>query len=266
MNFFLKYRTLANLWWQNGFVYRASIFFWRLRQFLSSFMALTVWSVIFSHQQQVLGYNQQSMIGYIFLISIAESIIISTSLHGLANDIYSGTISNILLKPVSLFGYLLSAEFADKLKNLIFTFIEAGILIAIFQPKLPTLTALNVLFFLVVLFIGLAIQFLIQLLLGSIGFWSPETWAPRFLLYTVIHMIAGKLFPLDILPQFLQKILFLTPFPYFGYIQTQIFLGRWQGLSIPLSFVIGLIWIGLLYLLVQNIWKKGLKEYTAVGR
>lgn len=262
----LKYVTLLKLFWQNGFVYRTSLLLWRFRNFLASLMSLTVWSVIYTNQSQFLTYQKDQMIGYIFLIAVLQSLILSSTLHSLASDIYNGHITNILLKPMNFFYYLITNEVADKLKNFAFVLIEVLILFLIFNPVLiiPNLT--HLILFIISIFIGLSIFFLVLFLLGTIGFWSPETWAPRFLLFVFIDFTSGKLFPLDILPLVIQKLVYLTPFPYFSYVQTQIYLGKLSIEGSLRNIFISSIWLIILALSSIKVWKKGIKEYTAVGR
>lgn len=260
-----KYLTIAKLSWQNGLVYRTSLVMWRIRQFLSTLMALTIWQVLFDTQDQIFQYQQDQMIGYIFLISILQSTILTTIMHGLASDIYSGKISNILLKPLNIFYYLASLDIADKLKNIAFVIVETIILALIFKPTIILPSPIILLLFLLTVLIGIVIYFLVLLLLGSIGFWSPETWAPRFLFATFLQLTAGKLFPLDILPQTMQNILFFTPFPYLSYFQTQIFLGKLTTQQTISSVTMSVAWLIILTVVVKYVWKKGIKNYSAVG-
>lgn len=262
-----KYFKIFSLSWQNGFVYRVSLLLWRTRQFLSSLMSLTLWTVIFSSSGSAFGYTQSEMITYIFLASFLQSIILATALHPLSGKVYSGEITNQLLKPVSLFGYFAIEDVADKLRNMIFILIETAILFAIFQPVLPPMPSLPMLgLFLVLTVFGAVMHFFIELLFGSLGFWSPDTWGPKFLFFMFVDFTAGKLYPLDIMPEFLQKILFLTPFPYFSFVQTQVFLQKitFSG-ALQHVLVLGGWTIGLA-LLASWIWKRGMRDYAAAGQ
>lgn len=259
-----KYWQIVNIAWQNGFVYRASVFLWRFRQFISSLMALTIWSVIYSGRQELLGYNQESMILYIFIAAIIQSVVFPTALYNLSSQIYSGEVSSLLLKPVNFFGYLISQEFADKLKNFLFVLIEVYALWLIFQPQIFLPKMGVAFFFLVSVLIATGINFCITLLFAAIGFWSPDTWGPRFIFMTLVDFTAGKLFPLDILPQSLAKIVYLTPFPYLAFWPTQIFLGRVEpNVNQLLS---SLFWLIGLILLNYAIWRRGWKSYQAAGQ
>lgn len=260
-----KYLTLTNLTWQSGFVYRTSLIMWRVRQFLSTLMALTIWQVIYLNQDKVFDYPKNQMLGYIFLVSILQSIILSTIMHGLANEVYSGQISKILVKPINLFSYYISLDLADKLKNIVFSLFEGLILFLIFKPEiiLPALPIM--ILFMISILIGVAIFFLVQLMFGSLGFWTPETWAPRFLFFMFLNFTAGKMFPLDILPQTIQKIIYFTPFPYLSYFQIQLFLQRLSPDQISQFFAGAIFWLIFLSILVNKVWQKGIKEYTATG-
>lgn len=261
-----KYLTLFQLTWQNGLVYRVSILLWRLRQFLSSIMSLTIWSVIFQGQGAVFGYDQSQMITYIFVIGILQSLILASILHGLANTIYSGNLSYELLKPVNIYAYLGIQDLADKLKNFGFVVIESMLLFVIFQPDLVLPSFANSSLFIIWLIGGIMLNFFISLLFGAFGFWSPETWGPRFLFFMFLDFTAGRLFPLDILPELAQKLLFITPFPYLSFIQTQLFLEKVDSNQM-FSYSAGLLfWIVASGILVKIIWSRGLKDYAAAGR
>ncbi len=260
-----KYQALFRLSWQNSLVYRTSFILWRFRNFLSSFMSLTVWSVIYAGQDTILSYQKSDMINYVFLISLLQSIILTTALGGLASDIYNGKISDLLLKPLKLFGYFFTQDVADKLQNIVFSIVEIMLLAVIFHPTINWPSLSLFILFLVSVVIGVLLYLVVNLLFGSIGFWSPEVWAPRFLFFMFLDFTAGKLYPLNILPKVVQTILFFTPFPYFSYIQTQIFLQK-------VTFMQALGWVGLagvwaagLWFLFVKVWHKGLKEYNATG-
>ncbi len=264
-----KYWKLLTLFWQNGLVYRMSVFMWRVRRFLVALMSLTIWLTIYASSAEgatPFGYGRSSMMSYIFLVSVLQSFISATALDGLAQDVYTGTISNHLLKPISLYGYFIVQELADKLRNTTAMIFEFIALFVIFRPEFvkPSLSILG-LFVLWVLG-ALILKFCFSLLLGSLGFWSPKTWAPRFLFYSLLKFVGGQLFPLEVLPETIQKIIYATPLPYFSFIQTQLFLGKVSGAAALRHTLILAGWIVILGLSAKIIWNKGLRDYDAAGR
>lgn len=261
-----KYLTLLKLSWQNGLVYRTSLLIWRVRQLLSTIMSLTVWQVIFANQSQVFAYNQTQMISYVFLISILQSVVMATSLNGLAGQIYSGEISQYFLKPQRIFLTFATLEVADKARNLFFSLVEGIFLIIIFQPNIVFPDLIHALTFIVWTLLGTLMYFFITIIFGTFGFWSPDTWSAKFLFFIFLEFTAGKMYPLDILPSFLQSLLKLTPFPYLSYVQTQLFLGRLSPID-QLWYWIGLLsWTVLSWQLASRIWEKGAHGYEATGQ
>lgn len=261
-----KYLRFFTIHWERGLAYPFSFGMWRFRQLLSTIMSLTIWSVIFTQNGQVFGYSRDQMMSYIFIISVLQGAILATDLHTLAGNIYSGEISQLLIKPVKLFRYFASQELADKLKNLVFIVLEGLILYLVFRPVLVIPPLPTLLLFLTWVILGVIIHFFIEILFGTIGFWSPDTWGPKFLFFMVVDATAGKLFPLDIFPPVVQQALYLTPFPYLSYAQSQLFLGRlspevWVNQSVAL---VG--WAGILAVLATLVWRAGLRQYSAAGQ
>lgn len=246
--------------------YRTSFFMWRFRQFLLSFMALSVWAAVYQSNDSAFGYSQSELFSYIFLTTLLQNIILTTALNGLSGFIYSGDLSNLLVKPLNILGYLISRDAADKLFNIFFTIGEILLLWFIFKPTLiwPEIQLLP-LFILSIAF-GVILTFCLQVIFGSIGFWSPDTWGPRFLFYILIDLTSGKLFPLDVLPKTVQSLLFLTPFPYFTYAQVQFALGRFSYQEAWNSFGALTLWMAVLIFFAVSLWKKGMNQYQAAGQ
>lgn len=261
-----KYLALFNIAWQNGFVYRTNVLLWRFRQLISTLMALTVWTVIFSGQNESFGYSGEQMTTYIFLAAFLQSLILTTALNGLGQRIYSGQLSFDLIKPVNIFAYLGSEDLADKLKNVGFLLLETLILWAIFKPVFTWPNLETGIIFALWVIGGVVLNFFITLLFGSMGFWSPDIWGPRFLFFMFVDFTAGKLYPLDILPQAIQDFILLTPFPYFAFLQSQLFLQKLSDGEVLRYSGLLLFWIALFALIVRKIWQKGIKNYAAAGQ
>lgn len=260
-----KYLQYFQLSWQNGLAYPLSFGLWRLRQMISTLMSLTIWTLIYQDQAVAFGYTQSEMISYIFVVTLLQGAILATSLHSLASDIYSGTVSQILIKPVSMFGLAAAQEVADKAKNVIFICLEMVIFYLIFRPTLTVPDLPTMILFLIWVALAIILHFYIEILFGTMGFWSPQTWAPKFLFFVLVDITAGKLFPLDILPTWLQTIINLTPFPYLAYVQTQLFLGRLSPTEIA-GYSAGLVaWTVGLWIVARVVWQRGIKSYSAAG-
>jgi ABC-2 type transport system permease protein len=240
---------------------------WRIRLILGLLTAYFLWKAVFSGRDTLLGYSESAMITYILVASLLQSLVLATRSIDLAGIINSGDLSNILTKPISNFWYWLSRDLADKVLNIIFAAAELSILYLLLRPQLvfPPLAHLVPLV-LLVLPLATFLYYLINYLFGLLGFWTPEVWAPRFLLFVILQFVAGSLFPLDVLPLSIQKIVSFTPFPYLIFFPTQLYLGKVPGPQIITGIIAGLFWIVIFTFIVKITWAKGLKAYGAEGR
>lgn len=261
-----KYLTIMCLGIKQIFVYRLSFILWRLRSVFALGFVYFLWSSILINKTRLFSYSHEALITYILAINLISSLVMGTRMGEVADDILSGNIANDFLKPISYFKYMLSKEIADKGVNLFFSVIEIITLMLIFKPEvLIQSSTLNYLFFLIALILGVIISFFISLALSCLAFWSNDVWAPRFIYITVVSMLAGSLFPLDVLPKFLYNLLLLTPFPYLMYLPVKLFI---NGISMQLRFPIAMaiLWTILMFFISKIIWKYGVKNYSAYGR
>ena len=261
-----KYFKIFQITLSQFFVYRLSFILWRVRNIFNLFFLYFLWSSVFNNKTILFSYTQEKLIAYIMLINILSSLVLGTRTTDVANDILTGDIANYFLKPISFFKFLIAKEVADKFINFVFSVLEVILLLFIFKPHIFIQTnPLIYGFFVCALIIGITISFLISLCLSLMAFWSSETWAPRFIYFILVSMLAGTLFPLDILPKTIYNLLLFTPFPYLIFLPSKIFT---HGFSFDLliSTMIGIAWAVFLFYLTKIVWDKGIKNYSAYGR
>jgi ABC-2 type transport system permease protein len=261
-----KYWLLFQLHWQNTLTYPISFILWRVRMLMATLVAITLWSSIFQHQTSVFSYTANEMVTYIFLIAGLQSVILATSLNGLAQDIYNGNISKLFLQPFQPLRVFVTNELADKSMNVLGSVIETFLLWWWFRPLVVLPDLAHAVPFVLLLGIGMAIMFWAMLLIGCLGFYTPESWGVRFLFYMVAELTAGRLFPLDIFPPIFKNTLWFTPFPFLSYHQTQVFLQHYSPAQSWQLVAAGSVWVIGLGLIFHYYWQKGLKEYGAMGR
>lgn len=261
-----KYFTLFRVTVAEYFVYRLNFALWRIRVILNLILIYFLWSSIYLQNRDLFGYSREMMLTYVLLVSMLSDLLFSSKIHEVGVEILQGGIINKLLKPISFFSYLIVREVADKSVNMIFSISEILILISLTAPTLsiPQDTS-TYFFFALQIVLGLILSFFISLSISTIAFWTAEIWAPRFIYFILVFMLAGNYFPLDILPPVIFRFLLLTPFPYFIFLPAQIFI---KGISplYPLELVMTIVWICLAYLLARYLWTRGIKEYSFFGR
>ncbi len=260
------FRVFANTWGE-VLSYRFNFVMWRFRTVLQLLTMFFLWSALIPASGDLFGYSQSQMLTYILGTSLISSIVMSTRTGEIGDIINTGDLSNYLLKPVSFIKYWFARDLGDKAMNVVFSTIEIGILILLFQPPLFLQTnPVYLLLTIIACLISIIMYFFFNYLLGLFGFWSNEIWGPRFIFWILLGFFAGSLFPLDILPGPVFEVLKLLPFTYLLYFPLKIYLGSLGFSAIFQGLLVSFIWTLILYFAVQYVWKKGLKLYGAEGK
>lgn len=261
-----KYWELFRVTVEQYFVYRVNFVLWRFRVVLNLILIYSLWSAIYLNQREIVGYSQTQMLTYVLLISFLSDFVLSSKIHELSAEILTGDIINRLLKPWKFFGYLLTKEVADKSINISFSVIEIIALLLLLKPQIAPIPDISAIVVMIIhVCIGLAISFFMSFCISLFAFWSAEIWAPRFIYFILVFVLAGNYFPLDILPEPFYNALLFTPFPYFIFIPAQIYIKGLENYNF-LYLGIGLLWVLISYLCAKWLWKKGVKQYSFYGR
>jgi len=201
---------------------------------------------------------------YILFSSLVTTFISSSRISNLAYEIQSGGIMNLLLKPLSLFGYYAATDAADKLINLFFGLLEFSLIVYFFA--IPLVVPQQIAWSLFFVVCGVSISFSINLMLSFVGFWTPEVWAPRFLFMMLVTFVSGAYFPFDLFPPLAYRILLFTPFPYLYFLPTKIVVDGIQTPYFVQQLVCFVGWAVGLFYLANYMWKSGIKEFSFWGR
>lgn len=265
-----KYLRVFELGIQNHLAYRFNF----LARILFSLIPLTallmLWRTIYAGQPEetrIGGYTLAEMLAYYLVAAWVNALTAVTEDDWqIAADIRDGNINHLLAKPMDYLGYRLCLFASGRLiyagvallPLLTFVWLAA---VPVHVPRDPTVW----LCFCVSLVMTALLQFLISFALAMLAFWVLEVSTFIFIVYAFEYIASGHLFPLDILPEGLRRILPYTPFPYELYFPVSIWLGKttgsalWQGLSLQL------FWVVAAWALARWAWHRGLRRYGAVG-
>ncbi len=258
-----RYWQVFSVTLKEYFAYRLNFVLWRVRAVFSTLIILFLWLGVFDTNTSFGSYSKMGMISYVIYSSLITTCISSTRTSELAGEIQSGEIMNLLLKPLSVFGYYATTDAADKLMNSFFGIIECALIVLFFKISLVPPHQIGL--FIYFLLSAISISFSINLLLSFVGFWTPEVWAPRFLFMMIVFFLSGTYFPLDLLPPILYHILLLTPFPYLYFLPTKILVGGANPYLIQ-QLICSLGWSFGLFYLAKLVWNRGIKEFSFWGR
>jgi ABC-2 type transport system permease protein len=259
-----KYLSIFSITLQEIFTYRLNMIMWRVRQVFVFLIPFFIWKAVLGQGGTIYGYSFSAIMTYLFGTTILRSLVMGSRTIDLGGMINTGALTIPLMRPINMFNFFFIRDLADKLFNLGFMLLELPLIYFIFHP--PVFLQTNPLVLLsagLSIVLAVLIYFYINVIFGSLAFWSRDVWAPRFLLMVIMEFATGAMFPLDMLPEIWQRFISFTPFPYLLFIPLKIYLGSANAL---LQLAGSLTWVLLLRYLAKIVWKKGIRSYEAEGR
>lgn len=182
--------------------------------------------------------------------------------YRMVNDVESGAINSILVRPVSFYEYYLGQFVGYKLTSLAFSsvvpiFFSFLFNLSIIPARIPAVFCL-IGFYLILLH---TLSFLISCMAFKLTRVTSLTIAKNLTLW----VLSGELYPLDLLPSPLKEWIIALPFSSAVYLPVAYLTGRIESASFYQGFLsvgIGIVffaWIG------QTLWRRGLLSYTGTG-
>lgn len=194
-----------------------------------------------------------SLLPYYILVALISPLTISLVDDDLDDLTRSGDINNFLLKPFSLFKWLLVKEFSEKSLVFILLFPVFFIVALIYRLSLINLIAL-----ISSSLICFILSFSISYCVGLFCFWIDDFWAIHNVKFVVIQFFAGLVLPYTLFPHQLASLLKYSPFPYLVNWPARII----QNTASVEDFIIALFWVITIYGLSVILQKKAIVKYS----
>ena len=263
-----KYLRVFDIGLQNTFVYRWNFLLRSLFGVIPLIGTIFIWRAIFEQRGQPIGgYEYSTMIFYFMLVLVVDNLVSPTEDEWqIASDIRDGRMNAFLIKPMNYLGYRLSLYASYRV---LYTVVTALPLVVVFwwvreHLRMPE-HGLTWVAFGVSTFMAGMMQFLIAYTLALAAFWILEISTLVFIFYSFEYFLAGHIFPLDIMPGWLQSFIKWSPFTYELFFPVQVFLERVRGSELAVGLLIQSAWVFVFFLLAQFVWSRGVQRYQAVG-
>ena len=265
-----KYRHVINIGIQNNLTYRFNFLARTLFGLIPLIAMLYVWQTIYAGKKpgaSVGAYTFAGMVSYYLLATVVDALTaVNEDDWQIAADIKDGNISQFLLKPIDYLWYRLCLFFSGRLTYLAVAAVPLAIFICCLHKyfMLPA-DVLTFVLFLVSAALTALLQFFMSYTMAMLAFWVLEVSTFIFILFAFEYIASGHLFPLDILPPALERVLYFTPFPYQLYFPVSVYMGKTTGAALAGGLATQLGWVIATYLLARLAWSRGIKKYAASG-
>ncbi|WP_028532797.1 ABC transporter permease [Paenibacillus sp. UNC217MF] len=264
----LKYFMAFRLGLQSSMAYRADFL---LSLFSISFPVMIqffLWSTIYSNSgnSEMFGYTFNQMIIYIIMAGIISKLSSAGFEYEIASEIKNGGLSKFLVQPINYFSHKICGFLGSKsFQTIIILIITFGLLIFLQISADMKLNPVHFLFFICAIFLSTIINFLVFFCFSTLAFWMTEVGSVFFGIRYLISILGGGVFPLEVFGSTITNILQYFPFQYIIYLPINIISGKINFLEIMRGITIQVVWIIVMLIAANLLWKTGLKKYVAVG-
>jgi ABC-2 type transport system permease protein len=265
-----KYLHVLGIGIQNTLVYRVNFLFRAALGLIPLMGTLFVWRTIYGDKapgELVGSYTLAAMVSYYLLVTFVDALTdVAEDDWQIAADIKDGNISQFLLKPVDYLTYRFCLYVSGRAIYTTVALVPVAIFAWAQREYLvgPADLTATLAFIGSTLMAGL-LQFFIAYTSALLAFWVLDVSTFIFILFAFEYIASGHLFPLDLLPPLLTKVLMLTPYPYLCHFPVSVYLGRVTGADLWQGLAIQALWVVLGYGLARFVWSRGIRRYSAAG-
>jgi ABC-2 type transport system permease protein len=265
-----KYWHVISVGIQNNLTYRFNFLARAVFGLIPLIAILYVWRKIYvgkGGDANVGTYSLAGMISYYLLITVVDALTaVNEDDWQIATDIKDGNISQFLLKPIDYLWFRLCLFLSGRVTYVAVAAAPLTLFILYLHQYfvLPTSWAAFGCFLLSIILTAL-LQFFMSYTMAMLAFWVLEVSTFIFILFAFEYLASGHLFPLDILPPGLARVLNYTPFPYQLYFPVSIYMGKTTGADLIRGLLIQSLWVLAAYGLARFAWRRGIKRYSAFG-
>jgi ABC-2 type transport system permease protein len=264
---FRKFSIIAKTAWQKNLSYRFTTLAYRVGEVAEILVLVFMWIAIYGGGQGIVkGFTLDEMITYILIGNVFAVCTRNFISEYVARDIFDGTLSMFLVRPIPYFKYVVFNESGRLLLALIFSIVSQILMIFFFFKNIVWNTdPLYLLVIILMIILAFVTEFLISFAIGLIAFWTDEVEGIYTTATRVKKFFSGGYFPLSLLPVTAATIGSFLPFAYTFYVPAQLYLKKISITEGLVGLGVQVVWIMLLSILLRFIWTRGLKRFEGVG-
>lgn len=255
---------LAKMQFNQYNIYKSNFYLFTLNRIVEVIVYIFVWQAIYSQTGNAGGFTLSQMVTY-YILAIAFSSIATWGINEImAVSIRTGQINKELLNPLTYFEYYFGmnlGELAFAVVIGIATFIICGIF---WKLALPV-SFLNFILCIFIIILGIPITFFIQMIVGTIGFYTNSIWGMQIFRKAVIQIFSGIVAPISLFPLWFQEISNFLPFKELIYTPINIWLGQVDYSEILFVIIKQIIWGVILYIMAKKFFNHAIKNITING-
>ena len=255
---------LAKMQFNQYNIYKSNFYLFTLNRIVEVIVYIFVWQAIYSQTGNAGGFTLSQMVTY-YILAIAFSSIATWGINEtMAHSIRTGQINKELLNPLTYFQYYFGMNLGE-LAFAVVIGISTFIICTIFWELALPVSFLNFILCISIIILGIPITFFIQMIVGTIGFYTNSIWGMQIFRKAIIQIFSGIIAPISLFPLWFQNISKFLPFKELIYTPINIWLGQVDYSEILLIIIKQIIWGVVLYIIAKKFFNHAIKNVTING-
>lgn len=256
--------ALGKMQFKQYSIYKSNFWLFTFNRLVEIMVYIFVWKAIYNQTGDAGGFTVTQMVTYYILVAALRPFTLWGINEDIAYSIRNGNINKELLNPISYFQYCFGIDLGELSFAIIIgtaTFVICNIFWTVTLP----INIGSFLLFLFVIILGIPVTFFLQMIVGTVGFYSNSIWGMQILRKSIISIFSGIIAPITLFPSWFQKLANILPFKDLVYAPINIWLGQISLNEIVFVIIKLIIWGILLYLVARTFFNHAVKKVTING-
>ena len=245
-------------------IYKSNFWLFTLNRIVEVIVYIFVWKAIFAQTGNAGGFTVEQIITYYILVTTIKPFALWGINEDIAHSIRNGNISKELLNPMTYFQYC----FGVNLGEMAFAFVvglASFIVCSILWGITLQFNLLNFILAVIIILVGIIISFFMQMIVGTVGFYSSSIWGMQILKKAIISIFSGIIAPLTLFPEWFQKIANILAFKELIYTPVNVLMGNIELNQIWIIIVKQILWVFITYGIAKIFFNHSIKKVTING-
>jgi ABC-2 type transport system permease protein len=249
--------------------YQMNFYLYVLGDALQISVLIYIWFAVFSSSSNeiIQGFTFMEIIGYVIMSNLTGVLISNEAHWEIGQDVRTGNIAMNLIKPVNYQIRQYFMSLGGLMMNFIFLFLPIWLIYSTYSYFFMDLKLdpIRIVLYLFSAYFSSLILFFINFLFGLAAFFVEYIFGFIFAKEAVLRLLSGQLIPLSFFPTGILAVFKFLPFAGMIYTPVMIYMGKYTINETFSNMTIQLVWIVILFIITQFLWKKAIKRLTILG-
>ncbi|MEM9294763.1 MAG: ABC-2 family transporter protein [Planctomycetota bacterium] len=271
-----RFRVMVSVFYALMVEYRIEILLWAVATSLPLIM-LGLWSEAAASGK--FAWDRLDFTRYFIAVFVVRQFTVAWVLYDFEYHVVSGKLTPFLLAPCEPSWRFLLIHVGEQLCRLPFVAALVGFALVLYPEALHGTEARpgvwapgwgRVALAVLAVYLAFAMRFFLQYALAMLAFWLERVSAIEPVVAVPYTFLSGLVFPIVLLrPQYgdwVYELVLLTPFPWMAWFPASLLVpGQAGDVPIVRGLVTQLVWIAVFVAIQQALWRRGLRQYSAMG-